>query len=564
MAIAAQRFKFLDQETNLPTIDFEAILDNSIYNNPSIDELYSDTTQNLVNNLIGNDLLLNFQDALNKYSSITPATLTKIVNDLINDPDMLNSIKTALSMFNITSANYADAVNYLINSMASQLSNSTLALCNSPSILNAAANALRSSLLGRSTQLLNTKYNYNPISRCPALSNTTLERIPPSKPSAVLDFIELKNAIEINSPSRQNSANNWVSKDTVEFIKLPYTKYQEKETLYINKVLLYRAIYFSYKYTNSNSPPSSNISFPITFDEKYIINFIKAKPFQESTYIEVARYLDATNASAKQRLAVKEAAESAIFNQYSVTPQTWQRVQNLTTPNSQAADYTSVTTTLPSYNTKQTYNATYAMSLVTANPTQDSTYYYVSLYVNSTNATFEDRRLLKKSIQVYLFDRPNLSISPKAWEIINDLTIEKANVNYPIDTAPIQSRSDIYLYYLPRYVAVMKEFVTNPIYYETIKKYIPLMSINTSTTNTNTPLENDLLNHVNDVYNYFKSRQELFALKNYSAHLKELCEDVPTNLTRNEIDYLIVSLPPSVFDVQLASKVSPNDYYFVQ
>jgi len=33
MAIAAQRFKFLDKETNIPTVDFSSLSDNQVYNN---------------------------------------------------------------------------------------------------------------------------------------------------------------------------------------------------------------------------------------------------------------------------------------------------------------------------------------------------------------------------------------------------------------------------------------------------------------------------------------------------------------------------------------------------
>lgn len=572
MALSAQRFKFLNNETNLPTTDFETILDNSVYTNPSYDDLYSDITKDLVEGLVGDNLINAIQNELLNYSTVTPDTINKIISNLMNDPSIKSSIQSAMSMFNIDASNYAQAVDYLLNTMGQSVLSNAASICNSPSIINAVGESLRSSLIGRSTSFLNTKYNTQPTLRCPTLSNVELPKIPPVKPSQVLDFIELNNAIQINSPSHQNSANTWVSKDTVEFVKLPFNTYPEKETLYINKVLLYRAIYYSYKYRNtpqtSSSSSFSQISFPLKFDTNYVLSIIKKNPLQVANYISVCKYMDQTNASAQDRFYVIKQCQSYIFASdrvwdidpvYNISVST--AITLLEHPNAAASYYNASysTVSLPKVTTPNQYNLASAMDILRANPTKESTYVDISNYVNSTSATFTDRQMLKKSIQVYVEDN-RVALSPKIWEIVNDLTIQKAS-SAPIDSTNSQSDYSIYLYYLPRYAAVMKEFVTNPIYYEVISKYIPNMSI--SSTPASDPLKNDLLNHVNDVYMYFKTRLNLFDVKDYTTVFKELCDDVPSNLTLAEIEYLIVSLPEAVFNQQLSSKVTVNDYQFV-
>lgn len=100
MAIAAQRFKFLDKETNVPTIDFTTLADNAVYNNMSdiidsaiaeakqsdnIIEKVSSDIQDLQGLIAGasGDVLDSLQDALNiALDTIGSMDLPDIAKDI--------------------------------------------------------------------------------------------------------------------------------------------------------------------------------------------------------------------------------------------------------------------------------------------------------------------------------------------------------------------------------------------------------------------------------------------------------------------------------------------------
>lgn len=99
MAISAQRFKFLDYETNIPTYDFNKIVDNAVYNindtiETSISELQNnteilDTLQNSLKDLTemitNNDIANTLKDALDSaLDSLSNIELPDVVKDIFS------------------------------------------------------------------------------------------------------------------------------------------------------------------------------------------------------------------------------------------------------------------------------------------------------------------------------------------------------------------------------------------------------------------------------------------------------------------------------------------------
>ena len=99
MAISAQRFKFLDHETNIPIQDFNKIVDNAVYNindtiETSISELQNnteilDTLQNSLKDLTemitNNDIANTLKDALNSaLDSLSNIEFPDVVKDIFS------------------------------------------------------------------------------------------------------------------------------------------------------------------------------------------------------------------------------------------------------------------------------------------------------------------------------------------------------------------------------------------------------------------------------------------------------------------------------------------------
>ena len=99
MAISAQRFKFLDHETNIPIQDFNKIVDNSVYNindtiETSISELQNnteilDTLQNSLKDLTemitNNDIASTLKDALDSaLDSLSNIEFPDVVKDIFS------------------------------------------------------------------------------------------------------------------------------------------------------------------------------------------------------------------------------------------------------------------------------------------------------------------------------------------------------------------------------------------------------------------------------------------------------------------------------------------------
>lgn len=109
MAISAQRFKFLDNETNIPVADFAKIADNFVYNIPSLTNI-SDQLQGLLKNEL-NGLLSNITSNLPNVDSL-------ISNGFGGGADILNSLKSSLGNFNnLLSSN--STISNLLNSVGS-------------------------------------------------------------------------------------------------------------------------------------------------------------------------------------------------------------------------------------------------------------------------------------------------------------------------------------------------------------------------------------------------------------------------------------------------------------
>lgn len=443
MAIAAQRFKFLDNETNVAVKDFDTVFDNSIYNAPDADALYQLTSDNLVSSIIGDDLISNLENALLSFKQIDLSNINKIVSNLLNQPELQASLSAAMKMFNINSSNYAAAVESLISIMSEKYRNSASSLCSSEALLNAIGQNLRSSLLAQSSYLLSKTYPAKVANaQCPVLSNQAIPislpnsnnpSNPPTTPSNVLKFIENQNVRIINQPSSQNKENIWTSKDTYPYIKFPTTNFREKEILIVNKILLYRAIY--YKYEKEINPTTNPYIHP--FNASDIINLINLHQYQ------MAR-------------------------------------NNLVT------------------------------------------------------STATDADLISLSQQL----RTTFPTNPEALTIAADID------NYLI-LSHIQVQEKTYMYYLGRYIELMKEYVDNPIYIKIIKdnqKYvIPYMS----------SASQNFYIHVQQLYDFYKTNRYVLNTTNPVSIYTSMVKNAPSALSPIEIDLLIDTIPSDAFNPEL-------------
>jgi hypothetical protein len=455
MAIAAQRFKFLDNETNVPVKDFDTVFDNSVYNAPDADALYQETSDNLVSSIVGDDLISNLENSLLSFKQIDLSNVNKIVSNLLNQPELQSSLTAAMKMFNINSSNYADAVESLISIMGEKYRNSSSSLCSSDALLNAVGQSLRTSLLGRSSYLLSKTYPARSASaQCPVLSNQAIPislpkpNNPPilsTTPSSVLKFIENENVKIINQPSSQNKENIWTSKDTYPYIKFPATTFREKEILMVNKILLYRAIYYKYE----------------------------------------------------------------------------KEINPTTNPN------------------VHTYNATDVMNLISSNQYQAAREYLVT-----SIAMDVELKALSQQIRI------TFATDPQALSIAADID------NYLI-LSHTQVQQEIYMYYLGRYIELMKEFVDNPIYINLIQNYqpyvIPYMSA----------AEQHFYIHVEQLYDFYKTNRYILNTQNPVSIYTSMVKNAPSELTQTEIDLLIDTIPSDAFSPQLNYNMpTTSDYVY--
>jgi hypothetical protein len=280
MAIAAQRFKFLDNETNVAVKDFDTVFDNSVYNAPDADALYQETSDNLVSSIVGDDLISDLEDSLLSDNKIDLSNVNKIVSDLLKQPGIQSSLTAAMKMFNINSSNYPAAVNSLISIMGEKFRNNASSICPSSAKLNSIGQSLQSSLLGQSAYFL-SKTNEARVANTQCYANSSNSSITPLD---ALNFIENQNVRTINEPSSQNRENIWTSKDTYPYVRFSGTNFREPEILMVNKVLLYRAIY--YKYEKENDPiTNSSIS---SFNLVHFVTLIGTMHLYEDARAELA------------------------------------------------------------------------------------------------------------------------------------------------------------------------------------------------------------------------------------------------------------------------------------
>jgi hypothetical protein len=248
MAIAAQRFKFLDNETNVAVKDFDTVFDNSVYNAPDADALYQETSDNLVSSIVGDDLISDLEDSLLSDNKIDFNNIDKTVSDLLKKPDIQSSLISAMKAFNIDASNYPAAVKSLISIMGEKYRDNASTICPSSAKLNSIGQSLQSSLLGQSAYLL-SKTNEARAANAQCYTSSSNSSVTPLD---ALNFIENQNVRTINEPSNQNKDNIWTSKDTYPYIRFSGTGVTDPEILMVNKVLLYRAIF--YKYESENDP----------------------------------------------------------------------------------------------------------------------------------------------------------------------------------------------------------------------------------------------------------------------------------------------------------------------
>lgn len=103
MAISAQRFKFLDKETNIPTIDFKLVSNNQVYNN--VEDLAESALESLDS---GKDMLNKLQssvasvlEAVRNASSQVLSSLSSVINSVIDSISNLplpDIVKDAFNM----------------------------------------------------------------------------------------------------------------------------------------------------------------------------------------------------------------------------------------------------------------------------------------------------------------------------------------------------------------------------------------------------------------------------------------------------------------------------------
>lgn len=88
MAIAAQRFKFLDKETNIPTIDFSKLTDNQVYNDvtKAVESALAEFQE-------GGDMLDKLKDSLSSLKDMVMNAASDLMNTL---KGVLNSVIAAI------------------------------------------------------------------------------------------------------------------------------------------------------------------------------------------------------------------------------------------------------------------------------------------------------------------------------------------------------------------------------------------------------------------------------------------------------------------------------------
>jgi hypothetical protein len=286
MAIASQRFKFLDNETNVAVKDFDTLTDNAIYNSPNLDTLYQATSENLLSSVTGSDLISKLENSLPSLNKLDVSNIDKAVTDMLNQANIQNAISTSMKMYNINPSVYPDAVKSLSSTMAGRYTNLASAVCSSDRLLNAILNNLNNSVLGQIAKLLAGLYLFRLSNRqCRILSPTGIPVPLPSsglpinlsaKPIDVLKYIEKEHVKTTYQPSNQNRESIWTSKDTYPYIKFPSNVFREKEILIVNKILMYRAIYYKYE-KEINPLTNPNIH---AFNATDIINLINTNQYQ--------------------------------------------------------------------------------------------------------------------------------------------------------------------------------------------------------------------------------------------------------------------------------------------
>lgn len=101
MAISAQRFKFLDHETNIPIQDFNKIVDNAVYN-------INDTIETSISELQNNtEILDTLQNSL------------KDLTEMITNNDIANTLKDALdsALDSLSNIEFPDVVKDIFSSL---------------------------------------------------------------------------------------------------------------------------------------------------------------------------------------------------------------------------------------------------------------------------------------------------------------------------------------------------------------------------------------------------------------------------------------------------------------
>jgi len=134
--------------------------------------------------------------------------------------------------------------------------------------------------------------------------------------------------------------------------------------------------------------------------------------------------------------------------------------------------------------------------------------------------------------------RSTFNVDPEALSIAAD-----------IENNRIQSYTQIqekkYMYYLNRYFELMKEFVDNPTYINTINKY-------TQYVNTNMPEESkNFYMHVKQLYSFYKSNRFTLNTQNTTSIYTTMVKNAPSSLTSSEIDTLISNIPDDTFNSEL-------------
>jgi len=443
MAIAAQRFKFLDEETNVAIKSLEEISDNAVYNSPNIDSIFQETAENLLSSITGGDVINSLKDSLPSFDKIDVSSIEKTISNMINQQEVMSALTSALSALNVSPNNISKTIASLTSDLSKKYAKGASTLCSPFNLLNLLLKNLQNSLLGQLVLLLSKNYMIRLSNGgCPILKNSSIPiKLPKSdktlkaitKPIDILKIIENDKVRTINQPNTQNRDNIWTSKDTYPYIKFPVNVFKEKEILIVNKILLYRAIYYKYE-REINPATNPNIH---AYDASAIINLINSQQYQ------LAR-------------------------------------DNIATSNATKAD------------------------------------------------------LMSLSRQI----RSTFNVDPEALSIAAD-----------IENNRIQSYTQIqekkYMYYLNRYFELMKEFVDNPTYINTINKY-------TQYVNTNMPEESkNFYMHVKQLHSFYKSNRFTLNTQNTTSIYTTMIKNAPSSLTSSEIDTLISNIPDDTFNSEL-------------